>query len=290
LGTKGITNTAAVVRKLYPKRPDWCHKGDFGRLLVVGGSERFTGSPMFNALAAYRAGCDLVAIVGPRRAADAASHYRPDLIAFPLDGQRLERRHVPAIMKYAEEFKPTAAVVGCGLWREEETRKAVVQLIRALDVPMVIDADGIRSLYGYEDCLEGKTAVLTPHADEFQQLTGTMVSTSVDERVLAVKKHADILGTTMVLKGHVDVISDGKRVATSGTGSTYMTKGGFGDTLAGICGALLARGAEPFDAACAAAWINGAAGELAAKKFGEGTLASDVFEFIPAAIRKAGVR
>jgi len=62
LGTKGITNTAAVVRKLYPKRPDWCHKGDFGRLLVVGGSERFTGSPMFNALAAYRAGCDLVAL------------------------------------------------------------------------------------------------------------------------------------------------------------------------------------------------------------------------------------
>jgi NAD(P)H-hydrate epimerase len=69
-----------------------------------------------------------------------------------------------------------------------------------------------------------------------------------------------------------------------------MTKGGFGDTLTGICGALLARGAEPFDAACAAAWINGIAGELAAKKSGEGTLASDVFEFIPAAIRKAGVR
>ncbi len=282
-----MKTSAGLVKKLYPKRLLWCHKGDFGRLLVIGGSERFTGSTVFNALAAYRAGCDLVAVVAPRRAADAASHFKPDLIAFPLDGQKLERRHLAAVKNYLNEFKPTAAVVGCGLWREEETRKAVVELVKLLELPMVIDADGIRSIYGHENVLAGKKTVLTPHANEFQQLTGVIVGNNVKERIRAVKKHAGLLGAVIVLKGHVDVISDGWRTTLNEAGSVFMTKGGFGDTLSGICGALLARGAEPFDAACAAAWINGTAGALASKKFGEGVVASDVFEFIPLAIKKA---
>lgn len=286
-GNAPFAITAALVKTLYPKRPDWCHKGDYGRLLVVGGSERFTGSPTFNALAAYRAGCDLVAIVAPRRAADTASRHRPDLIAFPLDGSKLERRHLRQIKAYAGEFNPTAAVIGCGLWREDETRRAVIELIKSVDVPMVVDADGIRSLYGHENVLLGKKTVLTPHANEFQQLTGVMVGNGVKERVEAVRKHAALLQATIVLKGHVDVVSDGQRVALNNTGSVFMTKGGFGDTLSGICGALLARGAEPFEAACAAAWINGTAGAMASKKSGEGVLAGDALGFIPAAIRKA---
>ena len=93
------------------------------------------------------------------------------------------------------------------------------------------------------------------------------------------------MGCVIILKGHVDVITNGVETFLNKTGSTLMTKGGMGDTLAGICGGLLARGVEPMTAAQAAAFINGTAGELAARKFGESVLATDLIEQIPAAIR-----
>jgi NAD(P)H-hydrate epimerase len=92
------------------------------------------------------------------------------------------------------------------------------------------------------------------------------------------------LGTTILLKGNTDLISDGEQTYLNKTGTPYMTKGGTGDTLAGICGALLARKVEPFEAACCAAYINGNAGKVAGMKFGEGLLASDLLEEIPKVI------
>ncbi len=92
------------------------------------------------------------------------------------------------------------------------------------------------------------------------------------------------LKTTVLLKGHVDIISDGKQITINKTGNPYMTLGGTGDTLAGICGALLARGIKPFDAACAAAWINGAAGDAVLKATGPGFFASEMVDFIPKVI------
>jgi NAD(P)H-hydrate epimerase len=102
--------------------------------------------------------------------------------------------------------------------------------------------------------------------------------------IKAVSKIAEKLKTTILLKMHVDIIADAKRTAINRTGDPRMTVGGTGDTLAGILGALLARGCDPFIAACAAAFINGVAGELAAKKFGEGMLASDMLQEIPKVI------
>jgi len=93
------------------------------------------------------------------------------------------------------------------------------------------------------------------------------------------------LNCIIALKGHVDVISDGKKVAVNKTGNPFMTVGGTGDTLTGICGALLARGVEPFEAACAACYINGSAGDLAAKEFKEGLMASDLINEIPKIIK-----
>ena len=111
------------------------------------------------------------------------------------------------------------------------------------------------------------------------------MNTNLKERIKAVKKVAGDLKTTIILKGHVDIISDGKKTALNRTGSPYLTKGGCGDTLAGICGALPARGVDVFTAACAAAYVNGKAGEIAGKKFGEGLLATDLINSIPEAIR-----
>ena len=130
--------------------------------------------------------------------------------------------------------------------------------------------------------------------------SGETVRANVEDRKDKVKKWAKILGCTILLKGHIDVISDGRQAALNKTGSPYMTKGGLGDTLSGILGAILARlpspGAKatggqtrkikPFEAAKAASFINGKAGEQASKKYGEGLMASDIFEFIPQVIKR----
>jgi len=274
-----------LLKKIYKQRGAWCHKYDFGHLLVIGGSKHYSGSPAFNALAAWRAGVDLVTIVAPRRAADIIVSFKPDLIAYPMDCDYLSPRHLKKVL----EFLPgkSAVVIGGGMTRSEEVKEFIRRFLRKLDLPCVIDADAIHAVAEDKKIVKGKKFVLTPHAYEFFVLSGIKVGNDIKERQQAVREVAKELKATILLKGHVDVISDGERVALNKTGSPLMTKGGMGDTLAGICGCYLARGVECFEAACAAAYLNGLAGELAARKYGEGVMASDLIEEIPNAIKQA---
>lgn len=268
-----------LLRKIYPRRHLWTHKGEHGYVLIVAGSKRYSGSPVFNAISALRAGADLITLVGPKRAMDIAATFLPDIIAYPLDGDWLEERHLSEILEISPSFN--SLVIGGGLGRNKKTLKAVCQIIKKIDLPMVIDADAIQAVAEKKEILKNKKAVLTPHILEFKVLTGETVLPNVKDRQEKVKKWAKKLSATILLKGHIDVISDGQNIVLNKTGSPFMSVGGFGDTLAGICGAILARNISPFEAACAAADINGRAGELAAKKYNEGVLASDIFEEIP---------
>ncbi|MBI2232595.1 MAG: NAD(P)H-hydrate dehydratase [Candidatus Aenigmarchaeota archaeon] len=273
--------SSAIVRNVYKKREAWSHKGQFGRLLVVGGSRLYSGSPAFNAMAAYRAGCDLVTIAAPERAANIAASFEPDIIAYPLKGNYIEKKHVKEIRKVMKTS--SAMVIGGGISKEKKTLSAVAAILKDSKIPTVVDADG---LYAVKKKL-GRKFLLTPHSHEFFVLGGGKPSRFVNERLGKTKTLAARLGCTVLLKGHIDTISDGTQVATSATGNPYMTKGGMGDTLAGICGALLARGASTFDAACCAAYINGLAGDIASKTFHEGLTASDMLWSIPKAIEQA---
>ncbi|MBI4167803.1 MAG: NAD(P)H-hydrate dehydratase [Candidatus Aenigmarchaeota archaeon] len=271
----------SLIKKIYMPRHAWSRKGDFGRLLVVGGSSLYSGSPIFNALAAYRAGCDLVKIAAPEPAAAAVKAYLPDLIAYPLEGNYLSKFHVKTVLEMQKDAD--AMVIGGGLTRNKVVLDAVSAIISKTKIPAVIDADAIHAIAKSKIKLS-KNSVVTPHSHEFFVLSGKKVTIEVKERAAAARELASRINSVVLLKGHIDIISDGKRVALNKTGSPYMTKGGFGDTLAGITAALLARGVSAFDAACAAAYINGRAGELAAKKFGESMLASDMINEIPHAI------
>jgi NAD(P)H-hydrate epimerase len=268
-------------KKYYPKRDSWSHKGQFGYVLIIAGSERYSGSPIFNGVAALRSGADLITIVGPKRAMDIAASFLPDIITYPLDDE-LKIKHVPKILDLAKNFQ--SLIIGCGLNRNEETYQAIKEIINNIDLPMVIDAEAIRAVATEKEIVKNKRAVITPHSEEFRILTGERIKPEISDRKEKVKKWANKLEITILLKSHIDIISDGKQVILNRTGSPFMTKGGFGDTLSGICGTLLARGVNPFEAAQVAAHINGCAGELACKKYGEGVLASDIFEFIPAII------
>jgi len=272
-----------ILKKIYKKRDPWSHKYDFGHLLVIGGSKQYSGSPTLNALAALRAGVDLVTIASPERAADIIASFLPDLIAYPLKGDYLNKTHLDELFKLTQN--KTAVVVGSGLCREKEIIEAVIEYLKNVKIPCVIDADAIHAVSIDKKILENKNFVLTPHTHEFFILSGIKVSADLKERIEAVKKFASELKTTILLKGHVDVISDGKNFALNRTGSSYMTKGGMGDTLAGICGALLARGNDTFTSACASAYINGLAGQIATKNLGESVTATDLINTIPKAIK-----
>lgn len=271
------------LKALYPKREEDSHKGDFGYVLIIAGSKMYSGSPVFNAMAALRSGADLVTIVGHKRATDIAAGFLPDIITWPLEGE-LSLSDVAQIKEMSKRFD--AVVMGGGLSRTQETYDAICEIVENIDLPMVLDAEAIRAIAKNIKVLKGKKILLTPNIPEFEVLVGGLIEEDFEKRKEQVKKLSEELGAVIVLKGSLDIVSDGKVVALNGTGSSLMTKGGFGDILAGICGALIARQDDLFLAAQAACYLNGKAGDLAAKKFGEGLLASDVLNYIPEAIRK----
>ncbi len=271
-----------MVRKLFPKRKDWSHKGDFGKVLVVGGSKKYSGSPTLSAMAAYRVGADLVTIAAPERPANIIASFSPDMITYPLDGDFLNPKHLKTILELSKDVD--SVVIGGGLGREKETMKVILDFLKRNNRPCVIDADAIYALAGNVEVIR-ENWIITPHSREFKILTHEKPEPNLEDRVKLVRYFASRFNTTIFLKGFIDVISDGNEVFTNKMGSPYMTKGGTGDTLAGVCGALLAGGAKPIDAACAGAYINGLAGSFAAKECGPGMLASDLLNFIPRAIK-----
>lgn len=276
------TVSKVIVNKLFPKRKGWCHKGDFGKVLIIGGSKRYSGSPAMAALAAYRAGADLVTVVAPERAANIVASFSPDLISYPLEGDCLNTKHLKTILGLAKSMD--SVVIGGGLDREKGTMTTVVDFLKKTHVPCVIDADAIHAI-SHEGNVVSERCIITPHSKEFRELTHEEPEPNPENRARLVKYFASKINATILLKGHFDVVSDGKDVFVNKTGDPRMTKGGTGDALAGVCGALLARGARPIDAACAGAYINGLAGSLAAKIYGEGMLATDLIEMIPKAIK-----
>lgn len=274
--------------KIYPPRPSWVHKGNYGSVLVVCGSKLYSGSAAFASIAALRAGADLVTLCAPRRAADIAANHCMDLITFPLSGENLSTRNINDILDTAHLRAVNSAVVGCGLGRRLTTLSAIYKLIGKLTIPIVLDADALFAISKKPEVVFGKRVVLTPHAGELSALLGqsAVVGTvgseeSFDARLVAAKQAAAKYHAVVLLKGFVDIITDGTTTITNNSGTPLMTKGGFGDTLAGIVGALLARGVGLLEAAHAGAYINGKAGELAAERRGEGLVASDIFDYIP---------
>jgi NAD(P)H-hydrate epimerase len=286
-----IEITSEILKKVYPSRPEQAKKYDFGLALIIGGGEFYSGSPALAGLAAFRAGADMVRIFAPKRAADIISSFSPNLAAYPLEGKWLEKKHLSTLIFMIQSAKEVshgncALLIGGGMGRSKLTQEAIFELIKRLDLPIVVDADAIYALAKDPQAFKGKNLVFTPHSFEFFVLTGKEVLGKEDsEKMEIVREEAARLGNIILLKGRTDFISDGREVAINRTGTPYLTTGGCGDTLAGICAALIARGLSPFLAAQAAAFINGRAGELASQEYGEGLLATDLISAIPKVLK-----
>jgi hydroxyethylthiazole kinase-like uncharacterized protein yjeF len=147
-------------------------------------------------------------------------------------------------------------------------------------IPLLLDADGLKAFA--ESSREVKSPlVLTPHAEEYRLLTGYEPPKDLNERAEDVRKTAKKLNAVVLLKGHTDVISDGTRVKLNFTGNPGLTVGGTGDILSGIVGAFLAWGSDPFEAAVAGAFINGAAGDFVKEEKGYHMVPTDILDWIP---------
>jgi len=284
--------TQDILKDIYKPRLFDTRKHEFGLLLVIGGSEFYSGSPALSALAAFRAGVDMVRIIAPKRAADIIASFSPNLAAYPLNDDHLTKEHLATLLFMTESAKivskgKTAVVIGGGAGRSEETQKAILEYLSQVSVPVIIDADAIYAIEKNPEIIFNKPFLITPNLYEFFVLTKKEIrSLSEEERAKVVYEEAARLKTTILLKGETDIISNGNEIALNKITSFYLTKGGCGDSLAGICGALAARGIDLFTAAQAAAFINVRAGQIIEQEKKEGLLATDLIVAIPKAINR----
>jgi hydroxyethylthiazole kinase-like uncharacterized protein yjeF len=267
-----------------PKRKPDAHKGDAGRVLVIGGGP-YTGAPAFTGMAAMRSGVDLVFVATPEPAALPVAVYSPNLIVHSLEGDVLSEGHVQGLLSMTKDADVVA--VGPGLGSAPETVRAVQRFVQRCPRPMVIDADAIGACGSKPAVLRNKQVVITPHAAEFRRLAGKALGTDDPvKRGEKVKEAAARLRANILLKGPVDVISDGGTVKLNRTGNNALAVGGTGDVLTGLVAGMMAQGAKPFHAARIGAFAMGLAGDLAFEEKSFGLLATDVIDKIPIVLRR----
>ncbi|WP_292520439.1 NAD(P)H-hydrate dehydratase [Methanoculleus sp.] len=253
---------------LVPARAEGAHKGAGGEVLVVGGGP-YQGAPYIAAMGALRAGADIVRVASP------AYIPMPDLIYERLEGRTITGDHLETILSLVER----ADVVVCGMGLGKESHDVVLAIAEAAK-RAVFDADALA-----RPLPVAKETIYTPHAGEFARMTGTELPPDLVTRGRSVKAAAT--AGTVLLKGPVDVISDGRRVRFNRTGTPAMTVGGTGDLLGGVAGALFCQ-LPAFEAACIAAYVCGRAGMRAAEERANGMLATDMLDRIPQELFRHG--
>ena len=257
------------------------HKGDFGTLLVIGGSTLFSGAPVLSSLSGLRTGVDVVYTASPEKTAFVNAAMSPNLITIKLKGKHVSSNNLNSLSSFIK--KSDAIVLGPGLGIHEETFEFVdlcIDEIEKLGKPLILDADGINAFSTFKRSLSNPF-VITPHIGEFKKLSGNILSKNFEKRIKEVREISAKLNAVVVLKCEKDIISDSNRTKINYTGNPGMTVGGTGDVLSGIIGGLVAQKNDLFESAVAGAYINGAAGDFVAEKIGYHLLATDLLDWIP---------
>ncbi len=286
---------AEDVRQWLPRRLRAAHKGNFGHVLVIGGSRDYSGAVSLAALTALRGGSGLVTAVVPSSIADRVASFAPEIMvrsAAETDIGSLQADLWETWRDAQDAYD--AILIGPGMTRHPESARLVEAVVKDARCPLVIDADG---LMGVSDpaALFGQAnvpIVVTPHPGEFAHLAGQTVDQVQANRVAAARAAADEWETIVVLKGgHTVVAAPRKPARVNPTGNPGMATGGSGDVLAGLCASFVGQGVDAFDAASAAAWCHGTAGDVLARRYTEASLiASDLIKALSAAFNQVSLR
>ncbi len=256
------------------------HKGTYGHVGVIAGSAGRSGAAVMCARGAIRTGAGLVTVM--------------------TDAETAKLVHAGSIesMTYSggdlDEFlkNKTAVLIGPGLADDEDAYRNTRLLIESIELPLIIDASALNAFASRANELNarGLPRVITPHPGELARLLGSDTTSINDDRIGSAREAARVTNCVVVLKGHQTLVAepDG-HVFVNPTGNPGMASGGMGDVLSGIIAALLARGGDPLDAACAGVYLHGLAGDLLAERLGDtGLMATELADAVPLAI--SGVR
>ncbi|MCX7778214.1 MAG: NAD(P)H-hydrate dehydratase [Armatimonadetes bacterium] len=281
--------TEELVWKCYKPRALNTHKGDYGRVLIVGGSVGMTGAVMMCAVAALRGGAGLVTVALPKSLNNSFEAAVLEAMSLPLpetEKMSISLDAVDIVLERANVVDVLA--IGPGISRVPETQEFVRRLVRSSNRTIVLDADGIMAFAGKMDELKERSCelVLTPHPGEMAALTGKTVTEVQQDRIGISQAVAEELNAVVVLKGaHTVIASPDGNVYINLTGNPGMASGGTGDVLTGLIASLIAQGNKPFEAASCGVFLHGLAGDMASWDKGEASLiAGDLIEYLPKAI------
>lgn len=271
----------AYLKKVLKKRSALSHKGENGRLLIIGGSCMYHGAPILAAKGAFRAGVDLVYMYVPACNYEVTRASMPDVIVRAYEGSNFNVAAAKEIIGFGKTCD--AVLVGPGFGEAEESIDGTLEILKGLHLPTVLDSSSMFALKKIKKFPLEQDIVITPHQNEFSNLVDRdmKVMENDNQSIILLRSIAMDLHLNVILKGPVDLIaSDEGEIMKNVNGNAGMTVGGTGDVLAGVVASLLAQGNNPFFAEMAAAYMSGEAGDVALKKYGYGLMASDVAEEI----------
>ncbi len=271
-----------------PRRSGDSTKFAAGSVLVCGGSTGLTGAPCLASEAAMRAGAGYVTVCVPASLNPIFEQRLLEVMSVPLPDREGNIAAAARTVVAERAERAGALVLGPGVGRDPDTVSFVRELAAGAGLPLLLDADGLNAHAGRLSSLAGRPAstVLTPHAGELGRLTGEESERIQARRLESVRNAASIADAIVVLKGDDTLVAEPSgRVAVNPGGAPALATAGTGDVLSGVIGAFLAKGADPFHAACAGVYIHAVAGRLSAEQIGdEGVIASDVTARLPQAI------
>lgn len=284
-----------VAQPLFHRHRD-AHKGDFGHIGVIAGSQGMVGAPAMLARAAQRMGAGLVTLLTSASAQPILAQKLDEQMTVPLPEQRgsLAETAFDAIQEFLPRF--SVLCVGPGLTTAPQTARLVQRLISEVDLPIVLDADGLNALALSPDCAKERAAknfaplLLTPHPGEAARLLGTSIAEVQSNRLASVRRLSERYFAVALLKGSNTLITaPHEPIRVNSTGNPGMATGGSGDTLTGVIGGILAHKsyrAASLESMALGAWLHGYAGDLAMQSLGATSLvAGDILEHLPKAIR-----
>jgi hydroxyethylthiazole kinase-like uncharacterized protein yjeF len=272
-----------------PRNPD-THKGDYGHLLVIAGSVGKTGAAVMACQAALRMGAGLVTLAIPKSLNAILEMKLTEVMTEPLPEtpkQTLSLRAFSAIVRLCENKK--AVIIGPGLGTLKETQSLILKLIRTLDLPIILDADGLTALATQPKTLpiKNRSLMLTPHPGEMARLIRSQVKEVLENRVRLSRNFSQSQHVHLILKGHPTLITTPKgEVFINPTGNPGMASGGTGDVLTGMIGGLVCQGFDILTSLQVAVYLHGMAGDEGTQEMGEKSLiATDIIEKIPTLLK-----
>jgi len=280
------------VKYILEPRYENTHKGTYGHLFVVAGSPGKSGAAALAALGAQRSGTGLVTVGIPQSLNPIMEQKTTEAMTEPLPETALETLGTDSIDRVLEiiKNKKTAVAIGPGISTANETREFLYEIIRSIDLPMVIDADALTLVADNPKILNEAKApiVLTPHPGEMSRLAAISTDEVQADRIGIAMEFAKKYGIYLVLKGARSIIATPKgKVFINTTGNAGMASGGMGDVLTGIVGGFLAQRIDPEDACKLGVFLHGLSGDLVAEQNGEaGMIAGDIANSLPRAIKE----